>query len=176
MGEQVGGGIFEAPEELGEQQVVVERVRGPAHLSARVHCQLWGSDVHCLHSYYRGEGWADGGSAWQVLLDDEVLEWYSRSASDFSEDCTAHGVGHVSLVAVCLEDDTFVDLWTMEWLMLLLVIWMINLRVCGYITHTTSNDSQHEEENFVSLMAWSVSFLMALSSVVVVMILQSLEL
>lgn len=100
--------------------------------------------------------------------------------ADLSFSAIAFTVGKgVSLIDLTYKKVTIETEYTIRFILLLfflLVIWMINLRVCGYITQTTSNDSQYEEENFVSLMAWSVSFLMALSSVVVVMILQSLEL
>jgi len=74
-----------------------------------VHAELRSTNVNSLHASDGGDGGANGGSTSSSLLNNEVLDRDSSSVSNFSDDGRSGSISGVSLVAVSLKNDSFVD-------------------------------------------------------------------
>ncbi len=83
-----------------------------------MHRQLRSSNVNTLDSSFRRNHWANGRSTSRVVLDNKVLNRDVNLISDGSEDASSYSISGVPLVRVGLEDDTVVELRSVQLLVL----------------------------------------------------------
>lgn len=109
-------------EENCEKFLVVEKIYNSASFSYWVHRKLWSSNIDGLDASLGRHHWSNSWPAKRIISHDELLQGYARFQRNWLQNWTANWVGHVALICVNFEHDSFVDQRHVLSLMLLRIV------------------------------------------------------
>ena len=120
------GGVLS--EEDSKEFPVVEKVDDTARLPDGVHGQLGRANVDRLDTRLRSHHRSDCRAAQRVVLHNELLNGHVSLLGQALQNGGAHRVGHVALVSVNLDHNTFLHVRGVLGVVILLIIWVNRVR------------------------------------------------
>ena len=120
---------------------VVFQINNTHGFSDTVHGKLWSTDVHCFHSRFGSDHWANCRSTETILLYNEILNWYVCSNSQFSQKRSTCCISHISLISIVLKHNTLMKFWLMLGLMFVNIIRMDSVCHISWHKVTLANTS-----------------------------------